>query len=88
MMDRGIILEDCLGAHSGNIPHGDYSVGASPGLYVENGEILGQIKDVMVAGNVYDTLKNVVAIGDTPERVMMGRMPAILCDDVSVACRA
>ncbi|MRR10452.1 TldD/PmbA family protein, partial [bacterium] len=35
MMDRGIIVEGALGPHSGNIPNGDYSIGVSPGLYVE-----------------------------------------------------
>ncbi len=64
-MDRGLILEGVLGAHSGNIPNGDYSVGVSTGLYVEGGEIRGRVTDTMVTGNVYETLSNVVAVGDT-----------------------
>jgi hypothetical protein len=43
-----------MGAHSGNILNGDFSIGLSPGLYVERGEILGQVKNVMVAGNIFD----------------------------------
>jgi PmbA protein len=84
MMDRGLILEGTLGAHSGNIPNGDYSVGASPGLYVEDGVIVGRVRDAMVAGNVYDTLRSVAAIGDSPRHSFLGRLPPILCDDVNV----
>jgi PmbA protein len=87
-IDRGLVVEGCLGAHSGNIPNGDYSVGASPGLYVENGEIVGRVKDAMVAGNIYETLKNVVGIGDTLYPSHGGAwMPAVLFDDVSVATK-
>lgn len=64
-MEKGLIVEGALGAHSGNIPNGDYSIGADPALYVENGEIVGRAKDVMVAGNIYDTLKHVVALEDS-----------------------
>jgi PmbA protein len=87
-MDRGIILEGALGPHSGNIPNGDYSVGVSPGLYVEKGEIVGRLKDAMVAGNVYQTLKQVVDVGDTLYPSYWGSwIPPILCDDVSVATK-
>jgi PmbA protein len=83
-IDRGIILEGVLGAHSGNIPNGDYSVGVSPALYVEKGEVLGRVKDAMVAGNVYETLKHVVDVGDTLYPSFSGWMPAVIFDDVSV----
>jgi len=87
MMDKGIILDGAMGAHSGNIPNGDYSVGVSPGLYVEKGEIVGRVKDVMVAGNVYDTLKKVVAIENKLHTCWGGRMPAILFDSISVSSK-
>ncbi len=87
MMDTGIILDGVMGAHSGNIPNGDYSVGVSPGLYVKNGEIIGRVKDVMVAGNVYDTLKKVIAIENKLHSCWGGRMPAILCDSISVSSK-
>ncbi|TYB30520.1 MAG: TldD/PmbA family protein [Candidatus Mcinerneyibacterium aminivorans] len=85
MMDKGIIVEGVLGAHSGNIPNGDYSVGMSPGIYVENGTIRGIAKDIMVAGNIYDTLKNIVAVGDTNYFGHGGYVPPLLCENVSVS---
>jgi PmbA protein len=89
MMDRGLIVEGALGAHSGNIPNGDYSIGVSPGLYVENGQIIGRVKDAMVAGNIYETLKNVVALGDTLYPSFGGSwVPPLLCDGVSVTTKS
>jgi PmbA protein len=86
-MDRGVIVAGVMGAHSGNILNGDYSIGLSPGLWVENGEVIGQVKDAMVAGNVYETMNNVSAVGDTAYASYMGRFPAVLFDGVSVATK-
>lgn len=87
-IDRGLVMEGALGAHSGNIPNGDYSVGANPGLYVENGEIVGRAKGAMVAGNMYETLKHVVDLGDTQYHSSFGGwVPPILFEDVSVATK-
>ncbi len=88
MMDRGLIVEGALGAHSGNIPNGDYSVGVSPGLYVENGQVMGRVKDAMVAGNIYQTLMDVVELGDELQPSFGGAwVPPILCEGVSVATK-
>jgi PmbA protein len=87
LLDHGLIVGGAMGAHSGNILNGDYSIGLSPGILVEGGEIKGRVKDAMVAGNVYETLKNVIAVEDATYPVQLGRFPAILFDDVSVATR-
>jgi len=84
-MDEGIIVGGALGAHSGNIVNGDYSIGLSPGLYVKNGEVIGRVKDTMIAGNIYNTMKKIIAIEDTAHLTHTGVFPAILFDDVSVA---
>ena len=86
-MDSGIIVAGAMGAHSGNILAGEYSIGLSPGLVVENGEIVGHAKDSMVAGNVYETLKEVVALEDRVRPAYMARSPAIVFDNVSFAMR-
>jgi PmbA protein len=86
-MDRGIIVNGVLGAHSGNIPNGDFSIGLSPGLYVENGVILGRVNEAMIAGNVYELLKEIVAIEDRVQPGFGGFYPSILFDNVRVATR-
>ncbi|MBI5623416.1 MAG: TldD/PmbA family protein [Elusimicrobia bacterium] len=86
LMDRGVILCDGLGPHSGNIPNGDYAVGVAPGLYVERGEIAGRVKDAMISGNAYETLRRVVAVGDEARPAFGGLFPPLLCDGLNVAC--
>jgi PmbA protein len=86
-LDRGIIIEGVLGAHSGNIPNGDFSIGANPALYVENGEIIGQVKDLMVSGNIYEIYKNVLEVSKDQYYGFSGVMPAILFDAVTVATK-
>lgn len=86
-MDRGIIVCGALGAHSGNIPNGDFSIGLSPGLYVEKGEIVGRIKDAMIAGNIYSVMKRVVAIENKNHVAYTGYYPAVLFEDINVATR-
>jgi PmbA protein len=86
-IDRGIIVCGALGAHSGNIPNGDFSIGLSPGLYVEKGEITGRIKDAMAAGNIYETMCQVIDIENRVHPASTGYYPAVLFDDVSVATK-
>ncbi len=85
-MDKGIIVAGVLGAHSGNIPNGDFSIGIDPCLYVENGEIIGRVKNTMIAGNIYEVMKNVVEIENKLHPTYMAgkAIPAILFDDITV----
>jgi len=88
-IDRGVILFGVLGAHSGNILNGDFSVGMNPGLLVENGVIRGRVRDGMVSGNIWDALQRVVAVENQVHNPLGGasRYPAILLDGVSVAAK-
>lgn len=87
-MEKGIIVHSMLGAHSGNILNGDFSVGLNPGFYVENGEITGRVKDGMIAGNIYDLFRNVAGIENrvhNPHCVNV--YPCVLFDDVNVSAK-
>ena len=87
LMGRGVIVAGAMGAHSGNRLNGEYSVGLAPGLWVEDGAIVGIVKDAMVSGNVYDDLNNVVGVGDTLWDGNGGRFPCLLLDNVSFSAR-
>ena len=87
-MDRGMIVAGAMGAHSGNILNGDFSIGLSPGLYVEHGEILGQVKDAMTAGNIFETMKHMIDIEDILHPCYTGTFPAILFEGMSVATKS
>ncbi len=54
----GIIVDDLMGAGQGNNLNGEFSMSVALGYRVENGEITGRVKDVMIAGNVFDVFQN------------------------------
>ena len=86
-MKKGVVVAGALGAHSGNILNGDYSIGLAPGLYVEDGRIVGHVKDAMVAGNIFDTMKRVAEIESEQHPGSGGMFPAILFEGVNVASK-
>ncbi|MEX1193749.1 MAG: metallopeptidase TldD-related protein [Dehalococcoidia bacterium] len=60
---EGLLVEDLMGAGQGNVMGGDFSGNVLLGYKIENGEIVGRVKDTMVAGNVHEALANLSAIG-------------------------
>lgn len=83
---EGIVVERLLGAGQGNEMGGDFRANVLLGYKVENGRIVGRVKDTMIAGNVYDVLSKIEAVSDRPEWVHGGvRTPAFRCRGVEVA---
>jgi PmbA protein len=66
---EGLLVHNVLGLGQGNPISGEFSVNVQLGYKIENGEIVGRVKDVMLAGNTYDALKAIVAVGDKAECV-------------------
>jgi len=66
-VQEGLLVYDVIGLGQGNPISGEFSVNVQLGYKIEHGEVVGRVKDVMLAGNVYDALKDVVAIGDQAE---------------------
>ena len=83
---EGLVVEQLLGAGQGNELGGDFKANVALGYRIENGEIVGRVKDTMIAGNVYETLNSVEAVSAEPEWVFgSARLPAIRCRGVQVA---
>ncbi|NJO42575.1 MAG: TldD/PmbA family protein [Cyanobacteria bacterium CRU_2_1] len=64
-LDRGIMVDQMLGGGAGI--SGEFSVNIDLGYRIERGEVVGRVKDTMVAGNVYTALKNLVELGGDAE---------------------
>ena len=64
---EGLIVHNVLGLGQGNPLSGEFSVNVQLGYKIEKGEIVGRVKDVMLAGNTYDAIKDIAAIGDKAE---------------------
>ena len=85
---EGLVIEQMMGAGQGNILGGDFSGNVLLGYKVENGEIVGRVKDTMISGNVYQVLKHITAIGR--ESRWVGdflQTPHIYCPGVAVASK-
>ncbi len=57
-MKHGIIVYGVIGGGQSNVLAGDFSVNVGLGFLVEDGEIVGRVKDTMIAGNFYELLKD------------------------------
>jgi len=88
LITHGVVVAGALGAHSGNIMNGDFSIGVNPGFVVKDGDIVGRVKDGMISGNVYSLFKKVTAIENkihNPDSAF--KYPCILFDDVALATK-
>jgi PmbA protein len=88
-IDRGILVEDLLGIGQGNIISGAFSNPLALAFKIEKGEIVGRVKDLSIAGNIYDILKNVAAVSSEAQWVYNTfHAPYILIPEMSVAGNA
>ena len=85
-IDEGIIVEDLLGIGQGNIISGAFSNPLALAFKVEKGEIVGRVKDLSIAGNIYDLLRNVAAVSKEAQWVYNTfYAPYILIPEMNVA---
>ena len=87
-MKEGLVIEHLMGAEQGNILGGDFSGNVLLGYRVENGKIVGRVKDTMVSGNIYQVLKDITAIGSDARWVgSFLYTPSLYCPGLSVASK-
>ena len=60
---RGLYITGVMGAHTGNIVQGEFSMNISSGYLIEEGKLVGKVKGAMIAGNIYELFKHVEGIG-------------------------
>jgi len=85
---EGLIIDLIMGAEQGNTLGGDFSGNVLLGFKIENGKIVGRVKDTMVSGNVYKILKDIAAIGS--ETKWVGgflQTPPFYCKELSVSSK-
>ncbi|MFE8701434.1 TldD/PmbA family protein [Cytobacillus sp. FJAT-54145] len=69
-VEEGIIITELSGLHSGaNTVSGDFSVAAN-GFYIKGGKVETPVKQMTIAGNFYELLKNVEEVGSDLEFAM------------------
>ncbi|NPV08607.1 MAG: TldD/PmbA family protein [Anaerolineae bacterium] len=88
-LDEALLVESPLGVGQGNVMSGAFSNSLSLAFKIEKGEIIGRVKDVSIAGNVYTDLKRIEALSREAEWVYGGmQLPYILLPALNVVTKA
>lgn len=85
---EALIVEQLIGGGQGDVLSGDFSGNVLLGYKVENGEIVGRVKDTMIAGNIYQVLKGPLELS-REMRWINGilQSPWLYCPCISVAAK-
>jgi PmbA protein len=83
-VDDGLIIYYMQGAHSSNPVSGEFSVVATPAWKIRKGEIVHSSRGVMLAGNIFEVLKNVSAIASNERKMGQLIAPWLLVENVRV----
>ena len=84
-LDNGLVVDQMLGG--GNGISGDFSINVELGYHVQNGQIIGRVKDTMLAGNVYTVLKQLVKLGGDADWNGSCYTPSLIVEGLSVTGR-
>jgi PmbA protein len=84
-MREGLIVHEFIGGGQSNLLAGEVALNVSCGYRVENGTVTGRVKDAMVAGNVYEILTRVEAVGDTLRDLGQYAVPFLMLAGLKVA---
>jgi len=79
-----LIIYYLQGAHSSNPVSGEFSVVATPAWKIRKGEIAHSTRGVMLAGNIFEMLKNVSVIANNERKIGQLVSPWILVENVKV----
>jgi PmbA protein len=85
---HGLVVDELIGVGQGNVISGAFSHPVALAWRVDGGEITGRVKDAAIAGNAYDLLKRIRAIGkDAKWKGGSSLVPPFVLDAVNVARR-
>ncbi len=84
-IEDGIIVDQMLGGGAGI--SGEFSINVDLGYRVRRGEVIGRVKDTMVAGNVYTALRNLIELGGDAEWNGSCYTPSVVVGGLSVTGR-
>ncbi|MFN3467957.1 MAG: metallopeptidase TldD-related protein, partial [Candidatus Brocadiales bacterium] len=80
----GILVDQVLGGGQSNTLAGEFSVNIDLGFLIEKGELIGRVKDCMIAGNVFEAFNKLAAIGSQPEWYGDNYIPVLYFSGLSV----
>ncbi|MFP3985061.1 MAG: TldD/PmbA family protein [Candidatus Bathyarchaeia archaeon] len=83
---NGVLVKGSLiGVHTSNVVTGDFSVTAQNAFKIENGAVAYPLKACTVAGNLYEALNSVIAIGNDSKCIGNIICPSVAVEKIVVA---
>ncbi len=83
-VDDGLMVSFLQGAHSSNPVSGEFSVVATPAWKIRKGKIEHSTRGVMLAGNIFELLKNVTAVANNDRKMGQLVSPWVMVEGVRV----
>jgi len=88
-IDEGILVENLLGVGQGNTISGAFSNPLALAFKIVKGKIVGRVKDLSIAGNIYDLLKNVGGVSQEAQWVNSSfYVPYVLLPEMNVMAKS
>ena len=87
-MERGLVIEDLSWSAAPNAALGNFVLRAPWAYWVERGEVIGRREGTVLAGNAFQLLRRVIAIGGDATWVGAACVPSIAVDGVRVGLGA
>jgi PmbA protein len=85
-LDDGLYVKGLIGFGQSNLANGDFSANVALGFRVQDGEIVGRVKNTMIAGNVYELLGEGVRLSADLDPVR--RVPWCAIENLSASAGA
>ncbi|MBW4537701.1 MAG: TldD/PmbA family protein [Myxacorys chilensis ATA2-1-KO14] len=85
-LENGLILDQMLGSGAGI--SGEFSINVDLGYRVQNGQIVGRVKDTMLSGSVYTALKSLVEMGGDADWNGSCHTPSVIVEGLSITGRS
>ena len=85
LKDGILIRGSLIGAFHSNVITGDFSVTADNAFKIENGKVAYPLKACTVAGNLYEALNHVIAIGNDSKSFGNSICPSLIVDKIVVS---
>jgi PmbA protein len=82
-IEDGLYVKGLIGFGQSNLINGDFSANVALGWRVRGGRTVGRVKNVMIAGNVYELLRSGVAL--SRDRHPVARLPWARVEGLSVS---
>jgi PmbA protein len=83
-VEDGLLVSYLQGAHSSNPVSGEFSVVATPAWKIRRGKIEHATQGVMLAGNIFELLKNVSVVASNERKMGQLVAPWLLVENVRV----